>query len=113
MALRIEAVPEALARMAETCPCHRALFKNLGEHKRRAALEEHYGPGVYVCPLAGKILPELIAGELEQCFEDICSEQEADLHILPVVGLRSLDAAEWNVLITDFRKGHQQSSIKF
>ena len=71
------------------------------------ALEEHYGPGVHVCPLAGKLLPELIAGELEQAFEDICSEQEADLHILPAVGLRPLTDAEWGTLISDFRKGPQ------
>ena len=52
VALRIEAVPQALASSAEACPCHQALLKNPSEHKRRVALEGHYGPGVLECTCA-------------------------------------------------------------
>ena len=62
---------------------------------------------MHVCPLAGKLLPELIVGEPGQAFEDICFEQEADLHILPAVGLHPVTDAEWSTLISDFRKGSQ------
>ena len=106
MSLMLEEIPEKLASSAEACPCHRALFKHLSDHRRRKALAEHYGPGVTVCPVAGKMLPELIAGELESTFDTICSLQESELHLLSVRGLDPLTSAEWNtLLLTDYRNG--------
>ena len=105
MALKLEEVPEALASAAEACPCHRSLFKHLSEHHRRKTLESHLGPGSAVCPMAGKLMPELVAGELEGVFEDICSLRETSLSLLPLPGLRSLTGQEWNTLISDFRQG--------
>ena len=105
MALKLEQVPEALASASEACVCHRQLFRKLSDHRRRKCLEEHFGQGCSVCPMAGKLLPELVAGELELSFEGVCSLQEDDLRLLPLPGLPALTVHEWNTLISDFRKG--------
>ena len=105
MALLREEIPEALASSVEACPCHRELFKHVSEHKRRKALEQHFGQGLTTCPMSGKLLPELVAGELESVFEQICSVRETSLSLLPLPGLRSLTGEEWNALMSDFRSG--------
>ena len=106
MALALEEIPEQLATAAESCVCHRALLSHLSEHKKRKCVEEHYGDAVKVCPLAGKLLPELVAGELEDVFSKICATRESDLRMLALPGgLEPLSADQWNILIADFRKG--------
>ena len=110
MALGLEQVPEALASAAEGCPCHRAMFKHVSDHIRQKILEKRFRPGITVCPMAGKLLPELVAGELESVFERICALQESELTLMPLHGLRPLTSDEWNLLVSDFRAGHLHAS---
>ena len=55
--------------------------------------------------MAGKLLPELVAGELELVFEGICSLQEDSLRMMPLPGIPALTATEWNTVIGDYRSG--------
>ena len=105
MALRLEQVPESLASTAEGCVCHGALLAQLSEHKRHQCLEEHFGAGIKTCPMAGKLLPELVTGLLESVAEEITFLHEEELRLLPLPGLAPLSAEDWNLLISDFRQG--------
>ena len=107
MALKLEEIPEGLASNSESCVCHRRLLQHMSAHKRRKCLEEHYDHQCSVCPMAGKLLPELVAGDLEAAFEAICSMQETHLRLMPLPGLAPLTASDWNTLISDFRAGGQ------
>ena len=81
MVMLIEAVPNALAGAAESCPCHRELLAGLTEHRRCKLLQEQYGAGVSACPMAGKLLPELVAGELEVACQRVWAQQEGELFL--------------------------------
>ena len=68
-------------------------------------MEHHYGAGSRTCPTAGKLVPELIAGELERTCEEIWNIAEAELYQVPVHGESPLTNEEWAVVINDFRAG--------
>ena len=79
MTLLIDEVPDELARKAEGCPCHREVMDGLSEYKGRKLLEKHYGHGITTCPMAGKLLPELVAGELQDYCQQVWDNKESDL----------------------------------
>lgn len=105
MALKLEEIPEALASRCELCPCHGPLLGRLSLHRRQQFLEQHFGEHLGVCPMAGKLLPELICGELE----DVCSElgalSESSIILAPSRGDAPLTQREWSLLLADFQHG--------
>ena len=80
LALKIESAPTRLAERCEAqCPCHGMLLEGLNEYRRQRLMEKHYGAGIMTCPMAGKNLPELIAGMLEETMEEIWDDIEIKL----------------------------------
>ena len=70
----IEEIPDMLARAAEACPCHRDLSPHLTDYRRRQLFEKRYGQSTYACPMAGKLVPELVGGMLhDACVRPRCS----------------------------------------
>ena len=67
-----------MAMESEACRCHGPLWKHLqlSQYRTSLALEQHYGSGVSVCPMAGKVVPEMVTGRLETLLNDIFKAQE-------------------------------------
>ena len=76
MVLITEGVPTAFVQRAELCICHRDLFRGFTQYQRKLALETHYGAGTTKCPMGGKVIPELIAGELDSLYQEIWQANE-------------------------------------
>ena len=71
MALLLEEVPEQLATEAERCPCHGALTRRLSLYRAKGMFGKHYGSRATTCPMAGKNMPELVAGVLDDVFAQV------------------------------------------
>ena len=81
------------------------VFLKLSKHKIRQVLETHFGKGTHVCPMGGKIVPELVAGRLEALLEEVFQTAEAELRIARLPNaLPPPTNAEWNICIGDFNR---------
>eukprot|EP00972_Heterocapsa_arctica_P099203 14638292-Heterocapsa_arctica.AAC.1 len=92
MALLLEEVPEQLATEAERCPCHGALTRRLSLYRAKGMFGKHYGSRATTCPMAGKNMPELVAGVLDDVFAEVWTTRESVLHQLPAHGQAPLTA---------------------
>ena len=104
MAFTVEQIPSALAREAECCICHKPLVKGMSEYRRKKLFEKHYGAGEGFCLMAGKIMPELVAGGLEDALEEIWGLQENVLRHVSYAGLNPPSSADWTRIIADFNQ---------
>jgi hypothetical protein len=102
MALFVESIPSALARESELCPCHRLFTKHLDEYQRTKLFERHYGIGEGVCLMNGKVIPELVAGRLEEAVEEVYEMQEHKLRKVSYKGLPAPSAIQWTAILEDF-----------
>ena len=75
----IEQIPDMLAREAEACPCHRDFSPYLTDYRRRQIFEKQYGQGTSACPMAGKLVPELVGGMLHDAYVRVWALQETAL----------------------------------
>eukprot|EP00959_Pyramimonas_sp_CCMP1952_P200534 4194448-Pyramimonas_sp.AAC.1 len=74
-----ESAPSSFAQSSEFCLCHRELFKGLSKHNREIAFEAHFGKGVKNCPMAGRIVPEMTGGLLNDLFDELWTVNEREL----------------------------------
>ena len=101
--LATERIPNRLAQEGEMCPCHKFLMKSLhlSLYKRELLTEKHYGvPGP--CPMAGKNLPELCGGYLEEALEEEAELQEQRLRGVSYRGAPQPTPADWSIVTEDF-----------
>ena len=92
-------MPDALAREAETC----TFLAGCSDYRRGVILEKQFGDGVKSCPMPGKCLPELIAGELGRACQCVWERSEAQL--LTMQWEIPPTQAEWHLALYDFHKG--------
>ena len=79
-AIKADEVPERkLASWAEQCVCHRPLLQDLSEYLRRKMFVNHFGLGVRTCPMSGKVLPEIIDGQLGLVMNESWAEVQEEL----------------------------------
>lgn len=105
MALLLEAIPSSFAQESELCVCHRALTRTLTEHDRGTLFEKHYGEGVRTCLMNGKVVPELVAGRLEEVVEEVYHIHERRLRSTTYRGVPAPTLAEWTAMLGDFKIG--------
>ena len=55
--------------------------------------------------MAGKLLPERVAGELEETCLKILAQKESELFLAPWDGSAPLTQSEWQTVTNDFHKG--------
>ena len=79
-------------------------MRGLSGYKRRLLLRRHYGEGCSACPLAGQLLPELVAGELEEACVEIWATKEQALLLQPPGGAGPLSGSDWQTILGDFQK---------
>jgi len=99
----VEQVPTQLAEAAEECPCHSKLLKAFSMHKRRNILTKHFKSERHICPMAGKLMPELVTGMLQDALEAVWLTGLQDLLNLP--GSPVLAPVDWEIVLGDFEKG--------
>ena len=102
----VDDIPTAFAKDLELCPCHKALFKNMNKYQIQCSLCSHYAGWVKACPMSGKGIPELVAGGLDETFEDLKARSESDVqtYVAPR-GSTPVSQGEWIIIIDDFRQG--------
>ena len=105
MILLVSDVPDILSKSSEACPCHEDVFvgEELSLYRRQKLMEQHYGPGITQCPMAGKLLPEIVTGRLLETCERVWNQQESELLQLPWRGSPP-SQKEWGIIIDDFNK---------
>ncbi len=72
--------------------------KNFNQYQRQLILRTHYGDGLGTCPLATKLLPELIGGMLNDIIEEIWIMFETALREVLFEGLPCPPPREWERL---------------
>ena len=106
MVLHVNEIPVEWAKQLELCVCHRELFNELNGYQIRCVLNAHYGSWVHACPMSGKVIPEMVAGGMEQTFELLKARSEETFRsYIPLKGTQPPTAEDWEITITDLKQG--------
>ncbi len=97
MIAHIEKIPELLASESEACICHKPLLEGMSQYKRFLTLRRHFGDHMSTCPMAGKVMPEFVAGALDEAFESVWSLTEMSLHLAETWGRNELSPEDREV----------------
>jgi hypothetical protein len=107
---RLDSVPTEFAKDNAICACHRALLHGLGSYRTRLVLQAHYGPGVNMCPMSCKNLPELIDEGVEEAMNEQKAIMEDEIKVFcPPPNVRPMTDRDWEDIFDDFRQGFRAS----
>ena len=81
------------------------MFPHLSDYRRRQLLEKQYGQGISDCPMAGKLVPELVGGMLHDACARTWALRETTLFLAPWEGSVPLSPEDWKLVLDDFHKG--------
>ena len=95
-------IPEQIAKWAEGCACHEHLFIGTQTSKRTRRLQKVFQHDLGDCPMKGKRLQELIAGEAKNIFNRVC--RSLLKRLTKALRVR-LSASQWLTLSVDFESG--------
>ena len=102
----VDDIPTAFAKDLELCPCHKALYKKMNSYQIQCSLCSHYSGWIKSCPMSGKVIPELVAGGLDETLDDLKTRSEVvvQAYVAPR-GTTPVTQAQWGIIIGDFRQG--------
>ena len=111
-AISVDEIPTKLASFGESCVCHAPLLvgadgKPVSEYRRRLVIQDHYGAGMRVCPMAGKNAPELAAGKLFKVLEQLWNDLADICYCECFQGMYRLDREEYGFLQAELTRAKQ------
>lgn len=102
----VNRLPFEFAKSCEVCPCHARLFKHLNAYQVQLVLNAHYGSWVNCCPMGGKVIPKLVAGGLEDLFDELANRGVAEITTYePPHGATVISANEQADIVLNFQQG--------
>ena len=109
LACRLAEIIEGMVVFVSSCPCHvcKSSFHDfVVEYKevleaKGCKLKQHN------CPMNGRVVPEIVAGEFDVHVQDLCRKQNASLRMDPLV--TKLLAAQQVSLLVMFDRGSEAS----
>ena len=107
MACRLSRIIEGMVSFASSCPCHscRASFMAEVDANKGVFAEASFDLGYRGCPMSGRVVPEIVAGEFDELVKELCAQESSTFRMTPI--FVQLTQAQQVALILMFDRGSE------
>ena len=106
MALSLEKIGPKLASFAESCPCHEHITRHKTRAQRITFFEEVFGSGVRSCPCSAMMMPELVAGVVDDMIRQACGDLRQELLCCAFpAGVLPPTSSDIQLVLADLQRG--------